>query len=175
MLTRNYTPASRDESNIYLLILHCTDSEASAQSIHDYFQNTDRQVSAHYIIGRDGDVVQAVRDKDIAWTAGNRDVNKRSINIELCGKCKDFKATLPQQRQLVRLMARLSHEYELSLLKIYTYWEGRVYLSFGVAQHANVQGSDHWDIGPQVPLEEICAHARSTRNAKYGPLKVEKR
>jgi N-acetyl-anhydromuramyl-L-alanine amidase AmpD len=175
MLTRNYTPADRNKDNIWLIILHCTDSETDAQGIHDYFQNTDRQVSCHFIIGRDGKIVTAVKAKNIAWTNGSWDINKRSISIELVGKCAGFQLTKRQADSLVSLMADLSHTYELSLRKVFTYEEGRTRLAYGVAQHANVVGSDHWDIGPQFPIRELSAHAQSIRNDRYGVNKREPR
>ena len=48
-----------------------------------------RKVSAHYLIGRDGEIVQLVEEKDRAWHAGaswwggNTDINSISIGIEL--------------------------------------------------------------------------------------------
>jgi N-acetyl-anhydromuramyl-L-alanine amidase AmpD len=41
--------------------------------------------SVHYLIGRDGQVVQLVPEAYIAWHAGNYPVNTRSIGIEHVG------------------------------------------------------------------------------------------
>ncbi|MFE7535804.1 N-acetylmuramoyl-L-alanine amidase [Streptomyces rhizosphaericola] len=47
------------------------------------FRNPAQQVSAHYVVrSGDGHVAQCVREKDIAWHAGDWDVNTRSIGIE---------------------------------------------------------------------------------------------
>ena len=55
----------------------------------DWLCNPDAQVSAHYIISEQGDVVQMVEEDQRAWHAGAgswgdiTDVNSRSIGIEL--------------------------------------------------------------------------------------------
>ncbi len=43
---------------------------------------TTRQASAHFLVGRDGRIVQFVSLADIAWHAGNWEVNVRSVGIE---------------------------------------------------------------------------------------------
>ena len=42
-----------------------------------------RQVSIHYVIGRNGDRAAGVPENVIAYHAGNPDVNGRSIGVEL--------------------------------------------------------------------------------------------
>lgn len=174
LIENNFTPATRGAPDIELIILHCTDGEGSAQQVRDMFNQPGFDASAHFIIGRNGDVVEAVSPHDIAWHAGNWDVNKRSIGIELVGDFPDFVATVAQRRKLANLLSRLSNQYHLNLRRVYNYYDGRVRLTYGVAQHANVQGSDHMDIGPQFPIVELCAHARSDRNAKYGVDRAER-
>jgi len=44
------------------------------------------KVSTHYLIGREGDVIQFVDEKDTAWHAGVSNLNGRAIN----GSCNDF-------------------------------------------------------------------------------------
>jgi N-acetylmuramoyl-L-alanine amidase len=46
------------------------------------FTNPASILSAHYIIGRDGRIVQLVSEDDTAFHAGNYSVNQRSIGIE---------------------------------------------------------------------------------------------
>lgn len=65
-----------------------------------WFRNRESQVSAHYVVGRDGRVVQMVHDRDTAWHAGRSamqpqlpdgdpkkepNVNQFGIGIELVG------------------------------------------------------------------------------------------
>lgn len=65
----------RDGNKAAFVIVHGTASApgATAQSIAEYFQgteNTNNPVSAHYIIGKDGFVVQCNREADGAWANG---------------------------------------------------------------------------------------------------------
>jgi N-acetyl-anhydromuramyl-L-alanine amidase AmpD len=170
---KHYTKATRDEDDIYLLILHSSSGAGTAEQLRQYFAKGERQVSYHYIVDAKGNVVTSVDPQDIAYHAGNWNTNQRSIGIGLIGVAGQSKFPRPQLDALVRLMARLSHEYDLSLRRVYDYVDGRLYLPFGVAQHANVWGADHTDISPKFPIRDICAHARDHRNKVYGVPKVE--
>lgn len=60
-----------------------------AEAARDWLCNAQSEVSAHYVIARDGACWQLVREEDRAWHAGagswggQGDVNSRSIGIEL--------------------------------------------------------------------------------------------
>ena len=63
----NYFP-SRAGQRPRWIILHGTAGFPSAEAVGVYFQQAD--VATHYIIGRDGTVVQTVREYDGAWGNG---------------------------------------------------------------------------------------------------------
>jgi N-acetyl-anhydromuramyl-L-alanine amidase AmpD len=170
---KHYTEASRDASDIFLLLLHSTSGSGSAKDLVRYFAQGERPVSAHVIVDAVGDVAWSVDPEDIAWHAGNWDINRRSIGIELVGVAGQATFPRPQLVALHKLMARLSAKFDLSLRRVYDYADGRLYLPFGVAQHANVWGGDHTDIAPGFPIRDICAQARDYRNKTYGIPKVE--
>jgi N-acetyl-anhydromuramyl-L-alanine amidase AmpD len=80
----NYRNANRTTADIDWIILH------TIQGSHDVgvntFKDPSMNVSAHYIVGREpGQFTQMVRNRDIAWTAGNSGYNARGINIEMAG------------------------------------------------------------------------------------------
>jgi len=52
------------------LILHGTAGGSSAQNIAAWFQNPSAQVSAHYVVGQDGAIIQTVSEDDWAWANG---------------------------------------------------------------------------------------------------------
>lgn len=52
------------------IILHGTAGFESPQECAAYFGSTTSQVSAHYIVGRDGTVIQCVSEADGAWANG---------------------------------------------------------------------------------------------------------
>lgn len=98
-----------------LIILHHTAQDSIEQTIRT-FTLTRTQVSAHYVIGDDGRVVQMLNDYLRAWHAGNgswgkiKDINSCSIGIEL-----DNNGSEPfseaQISSLMALIKRLQSEF----------------------------------------------------------------
>jgi N-acetyl-anhydromuramyl-L-alanine amidase AmpD len=82
--------AVRNSRTIDAIVLHCTDGKAvdARQTARNVFampkevlsDGKVRAQSAHYIVGRDGTVVQCVRHKDIAYHANTE--NPTTIGIE---------------------------------------------------------------------------------------------
>lgn len=91
---RTTLPASRvaspnfDERRPNFVILHHT-SDDTAEEALDTLTSPLRKVSAHYLISRDGRIVQLVEENARAWHAGkswwggNSDLNSASLGIEL--------------------------------------------------------------------------------------------
>src|SRR6266508_803349 len=80
----NYTVANRPHDYpIDMIVIH--DIEGSASSAIQTFQDPNRAASSHYGVGYEGAITQMVREKDIAWHAGNWDYNTRAIGIEHAG------------------------------------------------------------------------------------------
>jgi len=80
----NYSVAGRPRDfPINMIVIH--DIEGDAPAAISLFQTPNYAASAHYVVGYDGAVTQMVREKDIAWHAGNWDYNTRSIGIEHAG------------------------------------------------------------------------------------------
>ncbi|MDJ1132948.1 N-acetylmuramoyl-L-alanine amidase [Streptomyces iconiensis] len=78
----NYTVANRpSQYPVEYVVIHVTQTTyADALAI---FQNPAKKVSAHYVLrSADGHAAQMVREKDVAWHAGNWDYNTRSVGIE---------------------------------------------------------------------------------------------
>ena len=73
---------------VTMVVLHYTEME-SAEAALDRLTDPEAKVSAHYLIGEDGEVVRLVPEDKRAWHAGasfwrgHRDVNSASIGIEL--------------------------------------------------------------------------------------------
>lgn len=74
-----------------MVLLHYTGME-SAQAAEDRLCDPASEVSAHYLVGEDGSVVQMVREADRAWHAGKSfwkgvtDINSCSIGIEIVNR-----------------------------------------------------------------------------------------
>jgi N-acetylmuramoyl-L-alanine amidase len=97
-----------DERRPTLVVIHHT-SDRTAEEALRVLGDRERQVSAHYLVGRDGTVWQLVDEKRRAWHAGvsrwggSPDVNSRSIGIELDN---DGEEPFPE-RQVAALLALL--------------------------------------------------------------------
>ncbi|MCG9793347.1 N-acetylmuramoyl-L-alanine amidase [Flavobacterium algicola] len=98
-----------------LIILHHTAQDSIEQTIKT-FTLTRTQVSAHYVIGDDGKVVQMLNDYLRAWHAGNgswgkiKDINSSSIGIELDNNgFEPFSEA--QISSLMALLTRLKSEF----------------------------------------------------------------
>ena len=106
--TRNKT--ARNGTRIARIILHYT-AGSTAQSAVNTFQNQASQVSAHYIIGRNGDIFQMMEDYEKAWHT--RGANDDSIGIEHVALPGQH-LTAPQEASSVALIRWLLSAYRLS-------------------------------------------------------------
>ncbi len=76
----NYTKAHRSPRSIECIVVHVT--EGSFWGSVQWLQNEHAHASAHYIVARTGRIIQLVHTSDIAWHAGNWNVNLESVGIE---------------------------------------------------------------------------------------------
>jgi N-acetylmuramoyl-L-alanine amidase len=98
-------------------VLHHTGS-STAQSALLTLSNPDKQVSAHYLIARDGKIFQLVDERARAWHAGDSrwgtvtDLNSASIGVELDN---DGEQPFPpeQIRALVALLTDICGRYRI--------------------------------------------------------------
>lgn len=107
---------------ITAIVIHYTGAN-TLESTLEWFQRPESQVSAHYVIGRDGRVVQMVRDDDVAWhagrsvLAGQANVNRFSLGIELVGTA-DSGFPDAQMAALFALVAALVRKYRIPPARI---------------------------------------------------------
>ena len=111
---------------ISAIVIHYTGS-MSIESTISWFLRPESKVSAHYVVGREGRVVQMVMDDQVAWHAGRSamrptlpdtdprkevNVNKFSLGIELVGDA-DSGFTDRQLASLYELIAVLVQRYKI--------------------------------------------------------------
>lgn len=108
---------------ITALVLHYTGS-MTAESAISWFRQKVAAVSAHYVVGRDGRIVQMVREEDVAWHAGHSamapkatppgepNVNDFSVGIEMVGTM-DSGFTDRQLASVYELVAQLVARYKI--------------------------------------------------------------
>ena len=104
---------ARNGIQIDTLVLHNTDGTLA--SAIQRFKDPVSQVSAHYIVDRDGRVTQMVSDSDTAWHSGNRVVNQRSIGIEVVAFSSARGMTLAQEATLIELAKYVLAAYLVAL------------------------------------------------------------
>ncbi len=111
----------RRPDDISAIVIHST-ANSTLQGVIDWFNNPSAQVSAHYTIGKDGQIVQHVQDMHRAWHAGRsiwkgRDnVNDYSLGIELVN-LNDGSDPYPeiQHQANVALVAYLVQRYNIEV------------------------------------------------------------
>lgn len=113
---------SKRSVKIDTIIIHYTGANRILSTIY-WFQDKQSKVSAHYVIGRDGRIVQMVDDENKAWHAGasyfrgKKNVNNFSIGIELVGT-KDSGFTDEQYEACAFICDQLIEKYEIDLDRI---------------------------------------------------------
>ena len=100
---------SRNGTDIDYVVVHYTTTK-NIQSTISHFQNNPDQVAAHYVIGRDGRIVQMVKDSKKCYHGNSK--NKRSIGIEHSAAPGD-KFTVEQEAASLSLIRWLSAEYDI--------------------------------------------------------------
>ncbi|MFJ3984087.1 N-acetylmuramoyl-L-alanine amidase [Streptomyces fungicidicus] len=149
----NWRRADRpDDYRIDMVIVHVT--QGSFDSAVQAFQDPGHKAAAHYIVGQDGRVTQMIRELDVAYHAGNRDYNERSIGIEHAGfvdRPEDF--TDEMYEASARLTARICARYDLPVDRKH------------ILGHVEVPGTDHTDPGPHWDWDRYLELVRRARTA----------
>jgi hypothetical protein len=106
----NYTQRNRGAAKIDFIVIHI--AQGSYSGTISWFQDPRANASAHYVVGRGGQVAQCVRNEDVAWHAGNWTYNTKSIGIEHAGFA-GAKWPASMYRSSARLSARLCKRFNI--------------------------------------------------------------
>ncbi|GGF19072.1 N-acetylmuramoyl-L-alanine amidase [Echinicola rosea] len=99
------------------VVIHHTAQDSIEQTIHT-FTVPHSQVSSHYVISRDGTIVQMLNDYLRSWHAGrgkwghDTDLNSSSLGIELDNNGSE-PFTDAQIESLIKLLKRLKEDYNI--------------------------------------------------------------
>lgn len=144
---KNYTVAGRPESDpVRRIVVHV--AEGTYSGTIRWFENPRAQASAHYVVARDGRVAETVRERDIAWHAGNWPYNVTSIGIEHAGYTDRGGFTDRQYRRSARVAGFLVRRYGIPPNRRHVIGHDEVpdpfhHGSFGGADHHTDPGR-HW-------------------------------
>ena len=117
----NYSKKVRKSKKIRFLIFHYTGMQSKRASIRRLTSPT-HKVSCHYLIDRNGEIIQMVDDLNIAWHAGKskwknfENINENSIGIEIVNKGHNFgyeNFTKKQINKVIKLSLRLKKKYKI--------------------------------------------------------------
>lgn len=101
------------------------------------FQDPSHGAAAHYVVRKDGHVAQLVRELDVAYHAGNRRYNERSIGIE-------HEGYVDRPGSFTPAMYASSARLTAGICRRYGFPADREHL----VGHTEVPGTDHTDPGP---------------------------
>ncbi|WP_432013508.1 N-acetylmuramoyl-L-alanine amidase [Streptomyces cucumeris] len=133
----NYRVSDRPSAYpIELVVIHVT--QETFQDAMKIFQDPAKQVSAHYMVASaDGYIGQFVREKDVAWHAGNSDYNNRSIGIE-------HEGWVDEPEWFTDALYESSAALTAAVCDRFAIPKDREH----IIAHSEVPGSDHTDPGP---------------------------
>lgn len=107
----------RKKVKIDMIVIHATASDSFDGAV-SWMENKKSQVSAHYCISKEGEVVQLVQESKKAWHAGKstwkgeENLNENSIGIELVNKNDGFDEYPETQiKTLASLIVNIQHFY----------------------------------------------------------------
>ncbi|WP_406391985.1 N-acetylmuramoyl-L-alanine amidase [Streptomyces sp. NBC_00887] len=149
----NWRRADRpDDYGVDRVIIHVT--QGSFASAVKVFQDPAHRAATHYIVGQDGRVTQMIRELDVAYHAGNRSFNERSVGIEHEGfvdRPKDFTARMYESS--ARLTAAICARYGIPVDREH------------IIGHVEVPGTDHTDPGPHWDWDRYMKLVRAASEA----------
>lgn len=150
----NWRRADRPEDyGIDMVVIHVT--QGSFAGAVKVFQDPGHGAAAHYIVGKDGRVTQMIRELDVAYHAGNRAYNERSVGIEHEGfvdRPQDF--TNAMYEASARLTAGVCARYGIPVDREH------------IIGHVEVPGTDHTDPGPHWDWDRYLGLVRRARTAR---------
>ncbi|MFI5674725.1 N-acetylmuramoyl-L-alanine amidase [Streptomyces cellulosae] len=137
---------------IDMVVIHVT--QGSFASAVKAFEDPGHGAAAHYIVGKDGHVTQMIRELDVAYHAGNRAYNERSVGIEHEGfvdRPQDF--TDRMYAASARLTAGICARYDIPVDREH------------IIGHVEVPGTDHTDPGKHWDWGRYMKLVRQARTA----------
>ncbi|MFG2718204.1 N-acetylmuramoyl-L-alanine amidase [Streptomyces sp. NPDC048416] len=132
----NWRMADRpDDYRVDRVVIHVV--QGSFDSALKTFQDPRNKVAAHYVLRKDGHMAQTVRELDVAYHAGNRAYNERSVGIEHEGFIEEASSfTDAMYASSARLTAAICARYRIAVDREH------------IIGHVEVPGTDHTDPGP---------------------------
>ena len=98
-------PGTKLDSVKDIAIHYVANPGSTAQNNHDYFDQPETQVSAHFVVGLDGEIIQCLPLNEMSYATNDR--NKDTISIEVCHPDETGQFNQATYDSLVKLTAWL--------------------------------------------------------------------
>ena len=159
----NHSRKIRSKKKIRFVIIHYTGMQSEIESIKR-LKNPKAKVSCHYFINRKGNVIQMVKDLNIAWHAGKSkwknfsNLNSNSLGIELVNKGHDYgyqNFSNLQIKSLIKLCKILKKKYMIK--------------KENFLGHSDIAPLRKKDPGEKFPWKKLSKHniGKWYKNEKY--------
>ncbi len=189
-----FRKADRTPDNVTAIVIHTTEGrwsddlthaenqERNFRNVINYFKKNDRNVSAHYIIGRNGEICQMVNEGDVAHTQTY--YNGRAFGIECAGWSRRPETWTPElMESLIKLCAYLCVKWDIPAYhpegtayegpySVIVDEENKRFTGPGLVGHDQVQPWNKSDPGDHFPWEEFSERVR-LRIREYGVEPIE--
>lgn len=122
----NYNYSSRNGQSIKYIVIHYTgNSSDSALANANYFNQCDRNASAHYFVDNNY-IYQVVEDLNASWAVGGGTVltasNKNSISIEMCTS-GNYVVSKKTETNTIELVKYLMNKYNIDTNHIVRHYD----------------------------------------------------
>ncbi len=142
----NYDLADRERDGLDIQYIVIHDTETPYAPTINYFQNPTAYTSSHYVLrSSDGEITQMVKNKNVAWHAGNWYINMHSIGFEHEGYAIEGASWYTEfmYRSSARLAQWLARKYDIPLDRAHIIGHDDI-----PGPTAATQSDLHWDPGP---------------------------
>lgn len=148
----NWRRADRpDDYEIDRVVIHVV--QGAYRTALKVFKDPGHGAAAHYVVRKDGHIAQMIRELDVAFHAGSRSMNERSVGIEHEGfvdKKESF--TDAMYEASARLTAGICGRYDIPVDREH------------IIGHVEVEGTDHTDPGPHWDWDRYLRLVRRERD-----------
>jgi len=148
----NFNPKKRKVRQIKFIIFHYTGMKTDSEALNR-LTNIQSEVSSHYLIKNNGEIVKMVPDLYIAWHSGKsywknfKSLNKNSIGIEISNPGHNFKYKKFSRKQIQSIL-------KISKFLIKKYKINRK----DILGHSDIALSRKKDPGEKFPWEYLSKH-----------------
>lgn len=145
-----HSRTGRDMKRVKDIVIHYVANPGStAKGNRDYFDSADSYVSAHFVVGLEGEVIQCIPLDEQSSASNNR--NSDTISIEVCHPSENGKFNDRTYGALVQLTAWLCEEFHLGTDDIIRHYD----ITGKNCPKYYVEHPDAWEAFKEAVKEEL--------------------